>query len=50
MNSGKLMSEEPAGQLAALLREIRDDQRLQLDRQQESLKLQHEQFALGRAC
>ena len=36
------MSEETAG----LLREIRDQQRLQLDRQQEALQLQREHIAL----
>ncbi len=40
------MTEEQTKEIAALLREIRDDQRLQLQRQQESLALQQQQLAL----
>ena len=38
----------PADESAALLREIRDNQRLQLERQAEALALQREQFELYR--
>ena len=38
-----------ADEVAALLREIRDQQRLQLERQSEALAMQRDQFALYRS-
>jgi ABC-type uncharacterized transport system involved in gliding motility auxiliary subunit len=38
-----------ADEVAALLREIRDQQRLQLERQAEALAMQRDQFALYRS-
>ena len=38
-----------ADEVAALLREIRDQQRLQLERQAEALVMQRDQFALYRS-
>lgn len=40
------MNDQDSQLLATLLREIRDHQKLQLDRQTEALALQREQFAL----
>jgi hypothetical protein len=40
------MTDQEPQLLATLLKEIRDNQKLQLDRQAEALQLQREQFAL----
>jgi hypothetical protein len=40
------MTDQESQQLDAILKEIRDNQKLQLDRQTEALTLQREQFAL----
>jgi hypothetical protein len=40
------MTDQESQQLGAILKEIRDNQKLQLDRQTEALTLQREQFAL----
>ena len=40
------MNEEESRQLVTILKEIRDNQKVQLDRQTEALALQREQFAV----
>jgi uncharacterized membrane protein (DUF106 family) len=47
-SDGWVMSEIDAKRLVAVLEEIRDNQRVHLERQAEALTLQREQFALVR--